>query len=213
MKIEYFGHSCFRISSENGVKIVTDPYTKVGYELPADLTADIVALSHGHFDHNHLTGVNGVKTVLDKAGNYTASGIPFEGITTDHDPVGGALRGKNIVFKMTVDGTVVCHMGDIGERCTEKLLAAIGKVDVLLIPVGGTYTIDAEQAYEYVRKINPRIAIPMHYKPRDGALDIASADGFLNLFGTVYAKKKGVCVPSETEPLSEKTKIVFMERV
>lgn len=209
MQIEYFGHSCFRITSENGISVVTDPYTGVGYELPKNLSADIVTVSHGHFDHNYVEGVQGYKTLLNQTGKYLVNGIEFEGILTYHDEQEGKLRGKNIVFKMTIDGKTVCHLGDLGEACSTETVEKIGKVDILLLPIGGTYTIDAKQAFEYVAKIKPKIVIPMHYKPLDGQLDITDAKPFLSLFESVATtEKRGVYTPIFTE----ETAIVYMER-
>ena len=211
MKIEYFGHSCFRITFKNGTKIVTDPYTGVGYELPSNLQADIVTVSHGHFDHNYLDGVQGVEKIISEIGTKEEKGILFEGIMTDHDPKNGTLRGKNTVFKITADGIKICHLGDLGEPYSPKLIEKIGKIDILLIPVGGNYTIDAKQALAYIRAINPAIAIPMHYRPQDGTIDIAEAETFLKLCdGYVTTKEKGVYEPTD---FRSKTKIVFMERV
>lgn len=209
MQIEYFGHSCFRITSENGISVVTDPYTGVGYELPKNLSADIVTVSHGHFDHNYAEGVHGYQTLLNQTGKYLVNGIEFEGILTYHDEQEGKLRGKNIIFKMTIDGKTVCHLGDLGEACSTETVEKIGKADILLLPIGGTYTIDAKQAFEYVAKIKPKIVIPMHYKPLDGQLDITDAKSFLSLFESVATtERRGVYTPIFTE----ETVIVYMER-
>ncbi len=211
MKIEYLGHSCFRVTSENGTVIVTDPYTGVGYELPLDLQADIVTVSHGHFDHNYLDGVRGVEKVISTVGVKEEKGILFEGILTDHDPENGMLRGKNTVFKITVDGLTLCHLGDLGEPYSAKLIEKIGKIDILLIPVGGNYTIDAKQALAYIRAINPTVAIPMHYRPQDGTIDIAPAEEFLKLCdGYILTEENGVYEPTD---FNSERKIVFMERV
>ena len=180
MQIGYLGHSCFQLTAKNGVKIICDPYTKVGYELPKGLYADILTLSHAHFDHNYAKGVE-YKVVVNEPKSYCIDGISIDGIECDHDPQKGVLRGKNIIYKITVDGFTVCHMGDIGEECSAELVTKIGKVDVLLIPVGGTYTIDALGAKKYIDAIAPKTVIPMHYKPKDGALDIAGIEPFLEL--------------------------------
>ena len=170
MKIRYLGHSCFEFTMGNEVKVVTDPYTKVGYELVAGLTADVVTVSHSHFDHNYTQAVD-CKLVLTDAGAQSIQGIEFLGVNSYHDSKRGALRGKNVIFKMKLDGITVCHMGDIGEECTKEMVEKIGKIDVLLIPVGGTYTVDALGAKKYADALQPKVIIPMHYKPEDGALD------------------------------------------
>ena len=126
----------------------------------------------------------------------------------------GRLRGNNVIFKFDIDGIIFCHLGDLGEPCSTELLEKIGKVDVLLIPIGGTYTIDAAQAYEYAQKIAPKVVIPMHYKPLDGALDISSADEFLSFYNEKQIRhiRKGEHALS-LDKLTEETLILYMERV
>ena len=215
MKITYLGHSCFCIESKDGVKLITDPYTRVGYELPKGLTADIVLVSHGHFDHAFVAAVEGNPTVLTNAGDYTVKGITIHGADSWHDPKQGALRGKNVIFQFTVDGITFCHFGDLGESYCEKTAKQVAGADIWLIPVGGTYTIDALQAKEYADKINPKVLIPMHYRPEDGALDIARIDDFLTKvdIDKVLACFDGECEFS-AEDLDELSgKIIYMERV
>lgn len=211
MKIEYFGHSCFRITSNKGTQLVTDPYTKVGYELPSSFSADIVTVSHEHFDHNYTQGVKNVKVVLSNVEAYAYKDIAATGFLCNHDEKGGVLRGKNIVFTISVDGVKICHLGDLGEPCSATLLSKIGNPDVLLIPVGGTYTIDALQAKEYVEKLQPKLVIPMHYKPSDGKLDITDEKSFLQRFDEVVYAPKNEAIDI-TEYLSDKMRILFMER-
>ena len=179
MKITYLGHSCLCFESKDGVKLITDPYTRVGYELPKGLSADVVLVSHGHFDHAYVNAINGNPMVINEAGNYTVKGISVKGADTWHDPKQGALRGKNVVFQFTMDGITFCHFGDLGEGYNEKTAQAISGADVWLIPVGGTYTIDAIQAKEYMDKLCPKLVIPIHYRPADGGLDITPIGDFL----------------------------------
>lgn len=214
MLVRYLGHSCFQWILENGTILVADPYTRVGYEMPLGLRADIVTLSHEHFDHNYVDGVKGVQRVVRGIGEGEISDIRILGIETYHDEKCGALRGKNIVYKFWVEGICFCHLGDIGEPCSDALLEKIGRVDVLMIPVGGTYTIDAIGAAEYVRKIAPKTVIPMHFKPEDGALDIQGLDGFLRLF----VQEDVVAVDGECKMTKEtladyEGKILVMNRV
>ncbi|MBE7084916.1 MAG: MBL fold metallo-hydrolase [Clostridiales bacterium] len=211
MNIEYLGHSCFRITTASGTTILTDPYTKVGYELPNNLTADIVTISHGHFDHNYIDGVKGAKAVVSTAGKRQLGDIFIDGFVCNHDEKGGALRGKNIVFTISVDGYKICHLGDIGETCTTEILEKIGKVDVLMLPIGGTYTIDGKQAKEYVDNIAPKLTIPMHYKPLDGALDIADEKAFLSLYNKVYSVNEDGIIDLEKVFVGEES-LVFMKR-
>ena len=213
MKIRYLGHSCFQWITDSGVKIVSDPYTKVGYELSKGLHADIVTVSHEHFDHNFLNGIQSIGSVVRGALTYEEKDVKIVGIATKHDPCGGRLRGENTVYKIYADGLVLCHLGDLGEVCTDELIEKIGAVDVLFIPIGGTYTIDCVQAKEYVDKIQPKAVIPMHYKPIDGSLDIATEVGFLQLFDekSVSRKVGELCIEAK-EVSSMNGKIIFMER-
>lgn len=213
MKIEYLGHACFRITSKNGCVVITDPYQGVGYELPIGLKADFVTVSHGHFDHNHISAVE-CSNIVDGCQAIEQNGIRIEGIQTFHDEKQGTLRGKNFVYKITVDGKTVCHLGDLGEAYTEQLCARIGAVDVLLIPVGGKYTIDAIEAKKFVDGLGARVVIPMHYKPQDGALDIADASKFLSLFQTVnYEWKQGEVDLSNWDWTKESREIIYLERL
>ena len=126
MKIEYFGQSCFLMRSEGGVRFLTDPYTGVGYDMPR-AEAEYVTCSHGHFDHTFVEGVGGVREVISSPGVYERGGWKLEGIPAFHDEVRGARRGKNIVFIFEADGLRLCHMGDIGEAPSARLLDAIGR--------------------------------------------------------------------------------------
>ncbi len=180
MKIRYLGHSCFELTSTSGTKVITDPYKGVGYEMPDGLCADILTVSHGHFDHNYIEGVQ-AKRVLSTPEPFTYGGVTVRAIECYHDEKQGSLRGNNLIFCMQIDGLSVCHTGDIGEPCSPALVEKIGKVDVLFIPVGGTYTVDAAGASAYIRAIRPKTVIPMHYKPSDGSLDIDGISPFLKL--------------------------------
>lgn len=212
MKIVYLGHSCFQITFENGVKLLTDPYTKVGYELPK-VNADVVTVSHGHFDHNYLAAAYGYRLIADEAKQYAYAGIEIEGIESFHDSKQGALRGNNVIFKIRGDGVTVCHLGDLGESYSEELAKRIGKIDVLLLPIGGTYTIDADEAKEYVEKLGVKVVIPMHYRPKDGGLDIDGSARFLDLFDKSQILPQGNQAEITQEDFTkEKKSILYMER-
>lgn len=182
MKINYFGHSCFLMETQQGTRVLVDPYDGIGYPLPR-VRADCVCCTHQHFDHNYVGGVDGVRQTISAAGEYAFEDVKITGIPAFHDEVSGAKRGKNIVYLFEADGACVCHMGDIGQAPSEQLLQKIGKPDILLIPVGGTYTVDAAGALDYIGKIRPRIAVPMHYKTEDCSLDIAPISEFVRLCG------------------------------
>lgn len=214
MKITWLGHSSFKLEESTGTTVVTDPYHPyVGYEMP-EVTADIVTVSHGHKDHNHLEAVKGNPEVLNHAGAYSISGVHILARRTYHDSKNGAARGENLVFKFRMDGVDICHMGDIGEECNAMLVESLAPVNVLMIPVGGTYTIDAEQAKEFVDRIMPDVVIPMHYKTRDCAFDIARLNEFLDLFDdedVVYTESDTVEF-DRADFDGESTKVYVLER-
>ena len=182
MKIKYLAHASFLITGEDGTKIITDPY-EVGGGIRykgIDEAADIVIVSHEHSDHNYVRGVRGSPTVVRGVGTHTVKGINFKGITFYHDKSKGAERGTNNIFTFTLNGVNVCFCGDLGHTLSQRDADEIGKVDLLLIPVGGFYTIDANEASEVVDVLNPKVVIPMHYKTRSVDYPIAGVDKFLS---------------------------------
>lgn len=194
MKITWLGHSTFKIESE--MTIVIDPHDPTVGPLPADLTADIVTVSHAHHDHNYIEGVGGDPQIFDQAGDFIIAGdaspqretspdIKIIGVPTFHDGVQGQQRGNNIVFVYDIEGLNLCHLGDLGHLLNPTQLAQIGTVDILMIPVGGFYTIDADQAVEVVGQIKPKIVLPMHYKSKNlpASVPIAPVDAFVTKLG------------------------------
>ena len=183
MKIEYLGHSCFKLTESTGTTVITDPYSKeIGICLPSGLQADAVTVSHDHYDHNHVQAVDGKPMVIRKEGFYELPGVEITAIKSYHDTQEGALRGENVIFKFRMDGMDICHLGDLGEDCSAELIEMLLPVNILLIPVGGTYTLDADQAKEYVDRIMPDIVIPMHYRSKHLTIDLDRAQGFLDQF-------------------------------
>jgi len=191
MTITYHGHSCFKLKGKNGL-VATDPFDEyVGFKMPA-MSTDIVTISHDHKDHNQVNKVKGtskreVPFVINHAGEYEVGGISVFGVQTYHDTAQGADRGENIVFTILIDQVRICHLGDLGHMLTEEHLAKIGMVDVLLIPVGGVYTIGPEDAIKVIRMLEPSIVVPMHYKTSAHAEqvfgDLATVDDFVKVFG------------------------------
>jgi L-ascorbate metabolism protein UlaG (beta-lactamase superfamily) len=180
MKVKWLGHSCFVITSEKGIKVITDPYN-VGRDLsygPIKESADVVIITHDHLDHNNAAAVAGAE-VVKGPGMKRAKGIDFMGLPTHHDEKGGRERGENTVFCFTLDNLRICHLGDLGRQLSYAEAKQIGKVDILFIPVGGFYTIDAKGAGGVVGKLGPRVAIPMHFKTPKCAMPIAGVEPFL----------------------------------
>jgi len=181
MKVKWLGHASFLITSTGDLRIITDPYkTGAGLDYkPINEKADIVTVSHEHADHNNIAAVSGNPQVVKTVGVKEVKGIKFKGVATYHDESRGKQRGTNIIFCFTLDGINVCHLGDLGHPLSQEELSQIGQVDVLLIPVGGFYTIDARVANDVCKQLKPKVVIPMHYKTDKCAYPIASAEEFL----------------------------------
>lgn len=179
MKIKWLGHSCFKITGSNGTRILTDPFDdNVGYTVPS-VEADIVTTSHNHYDHNYTDCVRGQFEVLTRAGDHFLKNVPIVGVHTCHDDEYGAKRGDNIVFVYEMDNIRVCHLGDLGHLPTVDQLQQIGLVDVLLIPVGGIYTLDPELAMQVIDLLKPKVILPMHYKTSVLRFELGTVDAFL----------------------------------
>lgn len=179
MKIKYLAHASFLITSDSGTRIITDPYETsdaMKYD-PISESADIVTTSHEHGDHNNVAAVGGNPQVVKDSADV--KGISFKAIRTTHDDKGGRERGQNIVFCFQVDGVRVCHLGDLGHLLTDNQVVEIGKVHVLLVPVGGHFTIDARTAQEVADQVRARVIIPMHYKTDKLGFPIGGVDEFL----------------------------------
>ena len=166
MKIKWFGHSCFLLTSAAGFKLLMDPFKPESYlSYPRVLTdAAIVTVSHEHNDHNYLDDIAGKPEVLRGSLAKQIEGIHIKGLSAFHDDARGKERGINTIFCVTMDDINVCHLGDLGHVLTAAEISLIGKVDLLLIPVGGVFTIGIDEAAKLGGAIRPRITIPMHYK-------------------------------------------------
>lgn len=192
MEIRWLGHACFQIRSATGLTILTDPPDReVGYPR-IETKADVVTVSHQHFDHNAVALVPGKPKVIEELGIHQVEGVTFKGVSTFHDTNNGRQRGKNTVFVFQVDGLNLCHLGDLGHVLDAAQVAEIGPVDILMVPVGGYYTIDAAAAKEVVDALQPRIVLPMHYKTPvmpDANFPIAPVTEFTRYFDRVVEKE------------------------
>lgn len=181
MLIKYLGHSAFLMRSRDGVRIITDPYSPtqgVNYR-PIKEEADIVTISHKHWDHNEADAVRGNPDIIRKEGREEAKGIRIIGIPSYHDTSGGRERGKNIIYIYEVEGMRVCHLGDLGHELSEEQISRMGKIDICFIPVGGTYTIGPEEAKRIIEAIDPKIVIPMHFKTPSLNFPITGVEEFI----------------------------------
>lgn len=183
MQITWLGHSSFRLqgkSSSDVVSIVIDPYKseKVGLKMPK-VEADIVTISHDHDDHNNLEAIKGEPFIIRGAGEYEIKGVYIDGIHSFHDGEKGAKRGDNIIYRFDIEDISIAHLGDLGHELDDKQLERLEGTDILLIPVGGVYTIDAQKAVSIINQVEPRIVIPMHYKVPGLKFDLDPVEKFL----------------------------------
>jgi L-ascorbate metabolism protein UlaG (beta-lactamase superfamily) len=187
--ITWLGLSCFRIRGSQAV-IITDPFPPdLGYTLGKQ-TADIVTVSHPHPSHSYDQGINSEHRLVKGPGEYEISGVLILGIGTYHDSVKGQSRGKNTIYLMEIDGVNVLHLGDIGHVLSDDQVEEIGNVDVLLLPVGGVSTINAAMAAEVMRKLEPKVVIPMHYKTKKGSRDLEPVENFLKEMGQTQVEPR-----------------------
>ncbi|MEY7999373.1 MBL fold metallo-hydrolase [Clostridium sp. Mt-5] len=178
MKITWLGHSSFLLEDSKCHKLLTDPFDEtVGYKVFQG-EVDLITISHNHFDHNYTQNIK-CSHIINKPGSFNLCDIPIMGIPSYHDKVKGAKRGKNIIFIIEMDGYRICHLGDLGYILSKDEIEKLGSIDVLLIPVGGNFTIDGKEAAELSRSINSHIVIPIHYKTSSLTFELDGLERFL----------------------------------
>jgi len=212
VKVKWLGHASFLITSKDGLKMITDPYAVGGGidYAPIKESADVVTVSHDHGDHNNVSTVPGKPQVVKGAGTKVVKGIEFKGVATWHDASQGKQRGNNIVFCFTVDEIKLCHLGDLGHLLSPGQVSEIGAVDILFVPVGGFFTIDAAEASRVCDQLKPKVIIPMHFKTPKCAYPIASVEDFLK--GKKNVKRMaGSELTVEKEKLPPATEIVVLQ--
>jgi L-ascorbate metabolism protein UlaG (beta-lactamase superfamily) len=172
MMLKWHGHSCFEV--RGAVTILTDPHDGESLGLPKpEARPDAALVSHDHYDHNAVGALHGNPAVVKGVGRHEVKGVRITGVETCHDELGGAKRGRNVAYAFALGGVRFAHMGDLGHVPSEEQAKALGKVDVLMLPVGGVFTVDAVGAMATIEKIRPRVAVPMHF--RVGGLKLAIA--------------------------------------
>lgn len=184
MDILWHGQACFKIKGKVA-SILIDPFDPKVTNLkgPKDFSADVILKSHDHADHNYTAEVTGEPVMIAGPGEYEAKGVMIVGVSAFHDKVEGAERGKNTLYNIQVDGLSIVHLGDLGHLLTEEQIAEIGNADILMIPVGGFYTIDSKEAAEVVAQLEPKIIIPMHYSIDGHNSNLAGVENFLKEMG------------------------------
>ena len=183
MRLEWIGHACFSMTAADGTVVITDPYDdSVGIDM-VPLKADLITMSHDHHDHCEMSMIVG-KPVIARGPELAAVGsVTARVLDSYHDDVQGAKRGRNFIRIFEIDDLTVVHMGDQGCMPREDVIEAIAGADVLLLPVGGTYTVDAQGAKEIIETVKPQCVVPMHVKTRRCPYPIAPVTQFLSLMG------------------------------
>jgi L-ascorbate metabolism protein UlaG (beta-lactamase superfamily) len=194
MNITWYGHACFKIQTRpargfDEIVIFTDPFDKSIGLRPPQGNADIVTISHTHYDHNNVSALKGKPFVIDSPGEYSIKGIQVEGIESFHDKEKGALRGRNTIFVLKTEDLKICHLGDLGHTLSEDQIERLGEIDILMIPIGGTYTINPKEAEEVVSQLEPKIILPMHYKIKGLSIEgLADEKSFCSEIGSCIDK-------------------------
>ncbi len=211
MEITYIGHSCFKIKGKTAT-LVIDPFdNKIGLKMPK-LKCDVLLNTHDHFDHTNNEAVSDYKLLINSPGEYEVNDVYIQGFKTFHDDKQGEERGINTIYLLDVDGFSILHLGDLGHELSDSTLENIGQVDVLMIPVGGFYTIDAETAAKVISSIEPGFVLPMHYKTADGTgVDkIESLEKFLEEMGVEDVKKMDKLKINAKSDIPDETEIVVL---
>lgn len=210
MELTYVGHSCFYIKGKK-TSLVIDPYNPdmTGFKMPKQ-TAKILLNSHSHEDHSFNKQVNHEK-LIDTPGEYEVDDVYITGIPTFHDNKEGEERGKNIVFQIEIDGVSIVHLGDLGHELSEKYISKLGRVDILLVPVGGHFTIDAFVASKVISTLEPAIVVPMHFKSDDSSIkELDDLSKFLHEMGVSNPEKLDSLKINAPESEDKETRIVIL---
>ncbi len=208
MRIRWHGHSCFEIGTEEKI-LITDPHDGMSIGInPPDVQGDIILVSHDHYDHNAVRKVKKQNSeIMREPSERNFGDIEVKGIRSYHDEDEGERRGENTIFKFKMNGTTFCHLGDTGHLLEEEQVEEIGDVDFLFVPVGGNFTIGPEEAKETINAIEPKIAVPMHFKIGGLSLDIKTLEPFLSLYPEDRIFKLGVELDFIKADLPDKTEI------
>lgn len=215
MDITYLGHSSFKIKGK-AISLVTDPFDPkmVGLKFPKT-EADIITISHHHKDHDDVAQIEGVRKIVDGPGEYEIGGVSIIGFSSFHDDKKGEIRGKNTIYSIELDGLRIAHLGDLGHTLSEDKIKEIGQIDILMIPVGGEFTLDSKAAVEVVKAVNPTVIIPMHYQmpglnPETFG-KLANPDAFLAEVGLKVEKLPKLSIKAG-DLVVEDQKVVLLEK-
>lgn len=209
MTITWFGQSCFRLEAKEG-SVLIDPFSKdIGLK-PPRIKDDVILVTHQHHDHNNMEDANPEAFIIQTPGEYENHGIAIRGIQSFHDDKQGTERGLNTIYVFKAEDMTICHLGDLGHVLTDKQVEDIGDVDILMIPVGGTYTIDAKTAVEVITQIEPKVVIPMHYKvPGHTSTVLEGPEKFVKELGLTPEKVDKYKISKKLLPVEEEKLVVF----
>ena len=207
LKIRWHGHACFEITDDQ--TIITDPHDGKSIGIPTPVvTADIALVSHDHYDHNSIKTVEKETTkVITETRKRTVDSITIKGYFSYHDEDEGKKRGENNIYRFTINDIAFCHLGDLGHQLDAALAKKLEDIDILFIPIGGTYTLDASEAWKVIDQIQPLIIIPMHYKIEGLSLPIAGVEPFLQQSKNYKILKVGNEIDIEKEELPTESEI------
>lgn len=209
MTISWFGQSCFRIESKEG-SIIIDPFSREIGLRPPRIKDDLVLVTHNHYDHNNLEGLNPEAFVINMPGEYEKKRVYVRGIMSYHDKSQGRERGPNTIYVIKTEEMTVCHMGDFGqEKLDDKQVEEIGNVDILLVPVGGNYTINYKEAIGVISQIEPKVIVPMHYKLKGLNVDIEGPEKFIKELGLTPEKLDKYRISKKNLPVEETKLLIF----
>ena len=212
MVITWYGQSCFKIQSGETV-LFCDPFSKEIGLTPPRGQANVVTISHKHFDHNNAQSLSGEPLIVEGPGEYEYKEINIKGVFSRHDDKEGKERGANTVYIIEMENIKICHLGDLGQKkLTDEQLEDINGVDILMAPVGGSgYTIDGETAVEIINQIEPRIVIPMHYKIPGLTIKLDAVDVFLKEMGVGKKETVDKLTLKKKDLPQEETEVVVMK--
>lgn len=208
MEITWYGRACFRLKGREAT-VITDPCPPSTGFVAGKHDVDLLTLSHDHKDHTYTRSITADLT-LTRPGEYEHHGILVTGVRTFHDGQRGAERGENVVFAVEVDGVHICHLGDLGHLLTEEQLSELGPVDVLLVPVGGNFTISPAEAGEVVAQVSPKLIIPMHFSTDGASTDLLGPDKFFHEMGIAPPARQPKAMVTSTS-LPDETQVVMLE--
>ena len=209
MLITWYGQACFRLESKD-LRVLIDPFDKKIGLKPPRINDTVVLVTHDHHDHNAVEDTDQESFIIKGPGEYEKSGIQIVGISSFHDNETGAKRGLNTIYVIKMEDITLCHLGDLGQHeLTDEQIETIGGVDILFVPVGGTYTVDGKQAVGIVKQIEPKIIIPMHYKVPGLTVDLDGPQAFLKEIGIKPEEVESYRVAAKTLPSEEMKLITF----